>query len=165
MRGEPSRDAEADHAAVALPRGRGGDLFEFAAGSAARDQDARSRGYARLESEPYECNDELSWGFDCCFADEKGFVASVDQSIYKGTPGEIQLGCHQKPLPRYNLARFTPPNVRLADFSASSGKSPSATVNSNTIPHHCYRVIRNFSIYSAACGLAAWCFTIELIGS
>jgi hypothetical protein len=100
MRGKPTRDAKADHAAIALARGGDCDLFEFAAGGAARDQHAGTRSYSSLESEPYECNDEASWGFDCYFADEKRFVAIADQSIYKRTPGEIQLGCHQKPLPR-----------------------------------------------------------------
>jgi hypothetical protein len=55
------------------------------------------------------------------------------------------------------------PNVRLADFSASSGKSPSAGVN---LPQSVIIAIRNTGFLNLSRRLvaAAWPLTIELLG-
>ena len=104
VRGEPAGDAEADHAAVTLPDGAVGHRRQLASGRAANDQDPGARGDARLEVQTDECDDQATRLFDSSIGDPTRVVTFIHQSIYESSAGEIQLGCHKKPLPLASVA-------------------------------------------------------------
>ncbi len=95
MRGEPAGDAEADHAAIALPNRAVGDRFQFAAGGAANHLHAGCGGDFRLESQAHESDDQPTVRFDgSSIGDPERVVRFSYQSINESPPGKIQLGCH-----------------------------------------------------------------------
>jgi len=95
VRGKPASDAETDCAAIALPDGGVRDGLELAPGGAANDQYSGSGSDACLESEADKSYDKamLSFGGGN-IGDPQRVIGVSYQSIYKRTPGKIQLGCH-----------------------------------------------------------------------
>jgi hypothetical protein len=95
VRGEAAGDAEADHAAVAVPDGTVGDRLQFAAGRAANHLHPRCGGDLRLKSQTHESDDQPTVRFDGSnIGDPERVVRFSYQSINESSPGKIQLGCH-----------------------------------------------------------------------
>ena len=94
MSGETPGHSEADHTAIALPNCTVGDRFQFAAGSAADDQDARRGGNASLKVKTNECDDKTAGTFNGYITDQSRVVGVIHQPIYESPAGKIQLGSH-----------------------------------------------------------------------
>ncbi len=70
MPGKSTGDPEADHPAITVPNCAVGDLFEFAAGGAANDQDTRRGSDAGLEVKTNKCDDKAAGTFNGYIADQ-----------------------------------------------------------------------------------------------
>src|SRR5208282_6641174 len=94
----------ADDAAVAMPDSALGHRRQLAPGAAADDQHTGSGSDPGLEGHADKCDDDAVVMFDSKTGDLGGVTAIIAvtyQPFCDICPDAMQLGCHEKPSPRF----------------------------------------------------------------
>ena len=133
--GEPAGNAEADHAAIALPNRALHHRGQFAFGAAAHNLDPGAGGDPGLESHADKCNDEAAFIFHRKIGDLARIVAVTNQFICESSPDAIHLGSHEIPSPSH----LSPECARTLNSAADMlvlPVSPSPDKFEQTLPQH-----------------------------